>query len=203
MLVPHDHAVFDRSAQLVLRDGRSVSVRPVEHGDEAALQSYFRELSEASRYSRMLGAARELPPGELRRVFATDVDHHSLIVVLCDHGAEQVIGEARLVHDLGAEDVEVSLSVTDGWQGTGLGAALFDHLQERAAQFGTVTMFGDTLRSNAAMIGLAKNRGFRLIATPGDWRLVRFHKVIEGAHPIVIASRGLLADGEVIHSNQY
>jgi GNAT superfamily N-acetyltransferase len=174
-----DHAIFDRSAQLRLRDGRRMIVRPVEQGDAPALQDYFRGLSEVSRYSRMLGAARELPAGELRRVFATDVDHHALIVTSHEPNARRVIAEARLVHHIAADDVEVSLSVADDWQGTGLGAALFAHLQDRAAAFGPVTMFGDTLRSNAAMLGLAKRFGFRLIATPGDWRLVRFCKVID------------------------
>jgi GNAT superfamily N-acetyltransferase len=176
MRPPLTCAAFDGAAQLRLRGGRDVTVRPVEPGDEAALQTYFRTLSDASRYSRTLGAARELPAGELRRVFATDVDHHSLIVL--DDRTQRVVGEARLAHVLATDEVEVSLSVADTFQHRGLGTALFGHLTERAARFGTVTMYGDTLRTNAAMLGLAKKHGFRLMPTPGDWRLVRFHRIV-------------------------
>lgn len=166
------------SEPLWSREGVAVTVRSLVADDASGLQAYVRALSEASRYSRMLGAARELPAGELRRAFETDIDHHSLVLTTVRNGEEHIIGEARLSHDIVADDVEVSLSIADSWQGRGLGRALLDHLQERAARFGTVTMFGDTLRSNAAMIGLARDSGFALMPTPGDWRLVRFYKVV-------------------------
>ena len=39
-------------------------------------------------------------------------------------------------------------------------------------------MFGDTLRSNEAMIGLARKSGYAFANSPGDWKLVRFQKQI-------------------------
>ena len=42
-------------------------------------------------------------------------------------------------------------------------------------------MFGDTLRSNEAMIRLARKSDFAFINSPGDWKLVRFEKHIDVA----------------------
>jgi hypothetical protein len=40
-------------------------------------------------------------------------------------------------------------------------------------------MFGDTLRSNTAMISLAKKSGFAFGNNPDDWKLVHFEKQID------------------------
>ena len=49
----------------------------------------------------------------------------------------------------------------------------------RAAAFGATRLFGDTLRSNDVMIGLARKSGFAFTTSPGDWKLVRFEKHID------------------------
>lgn len=52
------------------------------------------------------------------------------------------------------------------------------NLECRAAAFGSVQMFADTLRTNEAMIALARQSGFTLVHHPDDWKLVRFDKEI-------------------------
>ena len=61
------------------------------------------------------------------------------------------------------------------------------NLECRAAAFGAERLFGDTLRSNEAMISLARKSGFAFTASPGDWKLVRFEKQIAvdaAGHPL-------------------
>ena len=162
------------------RSGRLLTIRPVEERDAPALQAYIRGLSVASRYSRMLGAASEWPPSELQAILhPVDSDHVALLATLMIEGHERVVAEARLAHDPETERVELALSVDDRWQKQGLGAALFADLQRRAALVGPVDLFGDTLRTNESMLGLARTSGFALLPAAGDWRLVRFHKHIE------------------------
>ena len=55
------------------------------------------------------------------------------------------------------------------------------NLECRAAAFGAERLFGDTLRSNDVMIGLARKSGFAFTNSPGDWKLVRFEKPIDAA----------------------
>jgi len=53
------------------------------------------------------------------------------------------------------------------------------NLECRAASFGADRLFGDTLRSNEAMIALARKAGYDFMPSPGDWKLVRFEKRID------------------------
>src|SRR6478609_6190502 len=50
---------------------------------------------------------------------------------------------------------------------------------EARSAFGAKHLFGDTLRSNDVMIGLARKSGFAFRPNPGDWKLVRFEKHID------------------------
>jgi GNAT superfamily N-acetyltransferase len=93
-------------------------------------------------------------------------------------GFETIVGEARYAYDFEAGSFEFGLSIDDRWQGHGIGKALMKNLECRAAAFGATKLFGDTLRSNESMLGLAKKSGYLFGNSPGDWKLVRFAKEI-------------------------
>jgi len=162
------------------RHGKAVTVRFVEPRDAEALQSYFRSLSTRSRYSRFLGAASELPPSELEHfIHVGEADRFSVVATMLVDGCETIVGEARYAFDSAAASIELGLSIDDRWQGHGIGAALLKNLECRAASLGAERVFGDTLRSNEAMIALARRAGYAFCNTPGDWRLTRFQKQIQ------------------------
>ena len=165
---------------LRLRDGKSLTVRFVEPQDAEALQDYFRSLSVPSRYNRFLGAISELSPTELGHfIHAGEDDRFSVIALMTTDGVETIVSEARYAFDSDTGHFEFGLSVDDRWQGYGIGSALLGNLECRAAAFGAARLFGDTLRSNESMIGLARKSGFTFSNSPGDWKLVRFEKDID------------------------
>jgi GNAT superfamily N-acetyltransferase len=190
------------SDQLRLRGGKSLTVRFVEPGDAGALQGFFRSLSVGSRYNRFLGAMSELPQIELDHfIHVGEADRFSVIAVMTIDGAETIVGEARYAFDAETSRFEFGLSVDDRWQGHGIGAALLKNLECRAAAFGAERLFGDTLRSNDAMIGLARKSGFAFTNSPGDWKLVRFEKHIDTApQDIPCASWRLAAQQMALHA---
>jgi RimJ/RimL family protein N-acetyltransferase len=164
---------------LRLRGGRSLNVRLVEPDDAEALQDYFRALTTGSRYNRFFGAMSELPRDLLAHfVHAGEDDRFSVIATVTIDGHEAIVGEARYAFDAATDSFEFGLSVDDRWQGEGIGSALLGNLQCRAAAFGARRVFGDTLRSNAAMMGLARKSGFAFTHSPNDWKLVRFEKQV-------------------------
>ena len=165
---------------LGLPGGRSITVRFVEPRDAKALQGYFRALSVRSRYNRFLGAMSELPQAELDHfIHAGEHDRFSVIAVMTIDGFETIVGEARYGFEPDTASFEFGLSIDDRWQGQGVGSALLRNLECRAAAFGAERLFGDTLRSNDVMMGLARKSGFSFTRNPDDWKLVRFEKHIE------------------------
>ena len=154
---------------LRLRSGKSLMVRFVEPDDADALQAYFRALSVRSRYNRFLGAMSELPPTELDHfIHVGEADRFSVVAVMMLDGIETIVGEARYAFDPDTASFEFGLSIDDRLQGQGVGSALLRNLECRAAAFGARRLFGDTLRSNDVMIGLARKSGFAFTNSPGD-----------------------------------
>jgi GNAT superfamily N-acetyltransferase len=162
---------------LRLRSGKSLTVRFLEPADAEALQAYFRALTTGSRYNRFLGAMSELPHNLLADfIHVGEGDRFSVIATVAIDGHETIVGEARYAFGHDKDSFEFGLSIDDRWQGQGVGAALMRNLECRAAAFGATRLFGDTLRSNTAMIALARKSGFDFTSNPDDWKLVRFEK---------------------------
>ena len=179
---------------LRLRSGNAVTVRFVEPRDAEALQAYFRSLSARSRYNRFLGAISELPASQLDQfIHVGEADRFSVVAVMSIDGAESIVGEARYAFEADTDSFEFGLSVDDRWQGHGVGAALLRNLECRAAAFGAHLLFGDTLRSNDAMLGLARKSGFAFTDSPGDWKLIRFEKQIAVAPQLIPCASWRLA----------
>jgi GNAT superfamily N-acetyltransferase len=187
---------------LPLRSGKSVTVRFVEPRDGEALQDYFRSLSVRSRYNRFLGAISELPRTELDHfTHAGEDDRFSVVALMKVEGIDSIVGEARYAFNPDSGSFEFGLSIDDRYQGQGIGSALLSNLECRAAAFGAEHIFGDTLRSNDAMIGAARKSGYAFVPTPGDWKLVRFEKHIDVApKDIPCASWRLAAEQMAQHA---
>lgn len=170
---------------LRLRGGKMLTVRFVEPRDADALLTYFRSLSPRSRYSRLMGAASELPPSELdKALHVGEGNRFAVIAEMKVGGVDALVGEARYSYDAATENSEFGLSIGDTWQGQGIGRAMLANLECRSAALGAVRLFGETLRNNEQMIGLARKSGFEFKGAPSDWRQVRFEKLLHCAADI-------------------
>jgi GNAT superfamily N-acetyltransferase len=164
------------------RSGEVVTVRFAEPGDAEALQNYFRSLSARSRYNRLMGAASELPQTQLEKfVRLGEADGFTVVATIKVGGLDSIVGEARYAFHPDTASFELGLSIDDPWQGQGIGTALLANLECRAAALGAEQLFGDTLRSNDAMLRLARKSSYAFAPTPGDWKQVRFEKQIDDA----------------------
>jgi GNAT superfamily N-acetyltransferase len=177
----------DRLEFLMLRaKGRPdirLALRPARPSDGDALQSYFRGLSPQSRYNRILGAANGLPVSELARALAANGrDTLTLLVASTAGDRETIVGEARVALSCAERAGEFSMSIADEWQGFGVGSALLQEIERKAAADGIESLFGDTLRTNQGMIALARSRGYRL-GMGLEARLVRIQKRLEDPAP--------------------
>src|SRR5436305_5073294 len=121
---------------VVLRDGSQVLIRPVRSTDAALIAEAFARLSERSRRMRFLGKKDELTAAELR--YYANVDHHDHEALgALDPADGRGAGVARYVRD--ADDpqaAEIALTITDDWQGRGLGTELLARLSHPGPQEG-------------------------------------------------------------------
>jgi RimJ/RimL family protein N-acetyltransferase len=160
-------------------DGRSLTIRFVEPEDIERLQAYFRSLSREAHYNRFQGAVQELPKSELDRILRIgDERRFAVVVEMLLDGRPVVVGEARYAFDRALRKVEFGMSIADAWHRMGFGSALLANMECRAAAFGADSLFGEALRTNVAMVALARKAGFSFKHAPDDWRLVRFEKDI-------------------------
>src|SRR5271166_3245767 len=160
-----------------------LALRAARCTDGDALQAYVRRLSPQSRYNGFLGGANELPALELARALAANGrDTLTLLLTSTAEGRETVVGEARVALSCAERAGEFGMSIADDWQHLGAGSAMLEEIERKAAADGIELLFGDTLRTNEGMIGLARGRGFRL--GPGlELRLVRIGKQLTEVAP--------------------
>lgn len=145
----------------VLRDGRRVRLRTVRPGDAALLADGFARLSTESRFRRFLTPLRRLSPRQLE--FLTRVDHrdHEAIgAVAVTGGVETGVGVARFVRSTARpQEADLALTVSDEWQGRGLGGLLLRRLARRAREEGVTRFTADVLAANDAMLHLLRALG--------------------------------------------
>jgi RimJ/RimL family protein N-acetyltransferase len=150
-------------AQVVLRDGSAVLIRPVRSTDASLLADGFARLSERSRRLRFLGRKNTLTEADLR--YFTDVDHHDHEALgAVDHVRGGGVGIARYVRD--REDpgaAEIAVTIVDDWQGRGLGTELLARLSDRACQEGIHRFTALVAADNAAVAGLLRSSGAGLV----------------------------------------
>ncbi len=155
-----------REARMLRPKGRPqarLALRSARATDGEALQIYIRGLSPPSRYNRFLGALSELPPSELARALAANGrDTLTMLLASTTEDCDRVVGEARVALSCAERAGEFAMSIADGWRRFGVGSALLEEIERRAAADGIEWLFGDVLRTNEGMIALARSRGFGL-----------------------------------------
>lgn len=148
---------------VVLSDGRSASIRPIQVGDLARHSRFVSGLSTRSGYARLL-SMRKPDDAELRRW--TDIDHAreaALIATVSCSEDDEEIGVARYVRESevdGLVTAGFAVVIADAWQGVGLARELLQRVIAAARRDGIDVLSDFTQYDNRAMLSLAKKLGF-------------------------------------------
>lgn len=158
MASPHASYPEHWEADVLLRDGSTMRVRPIRPDDAAALQAFHMAQSERSTYFRFFAPLRRLPERDLDRLVTVDhVDRVALVVT----GGTSIVAVGR--YDRVAPDrAEVAFNVADTLQGRGLGSVLLEHLAAAARERGIRTFVADVLPGNARMIRVFTDAGYEV-----------------------------------------
>lgn len=144
---------------VAVEHGHRVRLRTVSPGDRAELAAGYRQLSERHRLPPVLHRPPRAHAAQLR--FLTELDHHGHEAIGAEHPESgQGIGVARYVRSPADRTVaEVAVTVTDDWQGTGVGTALLDALAARGRAEDVTAFTAEILTENRAMSALSATLG--------------------------------------------
>ena len=151
-------------ADVPLRHGGSIHVRPIRPDDAARLQAFHRRLSRDSIFFRFFSHLPEL--SDERAAYFTRIDYRSrmALVAVCPgtDGDEEIAGVIR--YDVIAPGrAEMALIVEDRYQHHGIGAALFDQLMVASRRGGIGTILADVLAENWRMLRFLRESGYPII----------------------------------------
>ena len=144
-----------RTADVALRDGSTVRIRPVQRQDEDAVRRFLSGLSEESRWFRFFTGAQNLERGAR---WATQVDYRDHYGLVASTGSEVVAHGAYQRSD--GDRAEVAFAVADAYQGRGLGTILLGQLAQVAEDNGVHVFEAEVLASNHRMLEVFRNSGF-------------------------------------------
>src|SRR5579872_4144726 len=146
-----------RQATVVLRDGATISVRPIRASDERGLAQFYAGLSLESRVLRFFAAVANVD-AQARRM--ADVDYRSRYGIVALAGSDDVIvGHAMYVEEA-PRKAELALAIADAFQGRGLGTILLGQLAEAASSAGYDTLEAIVKPENHGMLDLLRESGF-------------------------------------------
>ena len=146
----------EREADIVLRDGSTVHVRPVRRQDEEGLRAFLSEMSVESRQMRFFSAAANLEAAA--RSFV-DVDYRDRFGLVATTGEKGTIVAHAVYIRNGDDRAEVAFEVADRLRGGGIATVLLAHLAEVASKAGIAYFVADVLRDNRQMLRVFRDSG--------------------------------------------
>jgi acetyltransferase len=156
-------------SEWTMKDGTSVTVRPVRAEDESRMVEFHKGLSDATVYLRYFQAQRlesRVAHERLIRKCFLDYDREMALVAERfnkDTSASELVGVGRLVRQRDEREAELGVVVADRCQGAGLGTELVRRLIEIARCEGIGSIKADILSENASMVALGKHFHFRFV----------------------------------------
>ena len=143
-------------ADVALRDGRPVRLRPINPDDSDRLAAFHRSLSNETVYFRFFAPYPELSERDLHRF--THVDHDDRVALVATVGGE-IVAVARYDR-IDPSDAEVAFVVRDDHQGRGLGSVMLEHLAVAARERGVKRFIAEVLPNNRRMLSTFEEAGY-------------------------------------------
>jgi acetyltransferase len=151
-----------------LRDGTSATIRPIRPEDEPLMVKFHQALSDRSvylRYFTPLKLDQRIAHERLSRICFIDYDREMVLVVERRDPKTQeaeILGVGRLSKLHGANEAEFALTVSDQWQGHGLGTQLLKLLVQVGCDEKLERITATMLADNREMQHVGRKVGFKV-----------------------------------------
>jgi acetyltransferase len=153
-----------------LKDGSTVTIRPIRPEDEPLMVQFHHTLSERSVYLRYfcsLSLSTRVEHDRLARICFGSYDRGFALVAdrkNPETGKHEVLGVGRF-SAINRGEAEAAVLVSDKWQGKGLGTELLAGVARVAREEKFQRLCGEILRDNLPTQAIFKKVGFKLRAT--------------------------------------
>jgi acetate---CoA ligase (ADP-forming) len=147
----------EREADVVLRDGSTIHLRPVRAGDEASLRDFYANLSAESRVFRFFSGGVNLDMVVNRMM---DVDYRGRYGLVATAGPEGQIVAHGFYGATPNGAAEVAFAVADSLQGRGVATIMLGHLAQAAQAAGITEFSAEVMFSNSRMARVFQESGF-------------------------------------------
>ena len=153
------------SAQEVLKGGRRIEIRALQPDDRNALVAAAEGASDQLFHRRFFGPRRHFSEKEVSYFVDVDFVKHVALVAVIDEGTQpQIAGGGRYIVVQPGE-AEVAFTVTDRYQGQGIGPILLKHIGILARDAGLHALIAEVLPENGPMLKTFQNSGFPVSVT--------------------------------------
>jgi acetyltransferase len=155
-------------AAWTMKDGNTVTIRPIRPEDEPALARFHETLSERSvylRYFHLMNLEQRVAHERLTRICFIDFDREMALVAERRNpqsGEQEILAVGRMSKILGTNEAEVAVLVSDKWQGRGLGKELLARLLIVGADEKLSKLTADILPDNRDVMRICEKLGFTL-----------------------------------------
>jgi acetyl coenzyme A synthetase (ADP forming)-like protein len=162
MLSLHETLNAEHVRDVILRDGRTLRLRPPVAADTRSLVNFFRGLDDRSRYLRFHGVVR-IDAQAVESLLDSDWSvRGALIGVLRDEDGDEVVAVASYARLRDPSRAEAAFAVATELQGLGVGTRLVEQLAQAAAHEGIETFVAEVMADNAAMLQVFADTGFEV-----------------------------------------
>jgi acetyltransferase len=154
-----------------LKDGTSVTVRPIRPEDEPMLVKFHEGLTERSvylRYFQKLNLSERVAHDRLMRICFNDYDREIALVVEQKNGDKhEILGVGRMSKVFGMNKGEFAMVISDKYQKQGLGTQLLQKIVQVARAEKLDALAADMLAENEELKQLCQKAGFKLASKAG------------------------------------
>src|SRR5262245_22157968 len=144
---------------VILRDGKTLRLRPPRVADTDEILGFFQALSERSLYLRFHGFPRLGPEVAEQVVDPNWSERGALVGTFADGGRERIVAIANYVRLRDPAVAEAAFAVADEYQRRGIGTRLVEQLAERAGRQGIERIVAEVLAENRGMLAVFEALG--------------------------------------------
>ena len=144
-------------ADVVLKDGHTVRVRPIVAADGERLVRFHERQSSESIYFRFFSPRPRLSERDVEHF--TNVDHCDRVAFVAVLG-DEIVGVARYERYEGTDTAEVAFFVDDAHHGRGLATVMLEYLAAAGRENGISRFAASTLPNNRKMLAVFEAAGY-------------------------------------------